>query len=112
MYAAAVASGMGLDEALHLVAAGRSVPPDLLRAAPGDGAVVVDVAVGARESWWPALLDSLARLFVTGVPIDWTAFDRDYDRRKLTVPTYPFQRARYWSRAASAELQRPAAGDC
>jgi acyl transferase domain-containing protein/acyl carrier protein len=42
------------------------------------------------------LLDSLAQLYVRGVPVNWTGFDRDYPRRKVELPTYPFQRQRYW----------------
>jgi acyl transferase domain-containing protein len=45
---------------------------------------------------WAQMLDSLARLFVSGAAVDWAAFDRPYRRRKVTVPTYPFQRERYW----------------
>jgi len=28
--------------------------------------------------------------------VDWAGFDKDYPRRKVTLPTYPFQRQRYW----------------
>ncbi len=45
---------------------------------------------------WEQVLESLAGLYVRGVVVDWTGFDRDYPRRKLTLPTYPFQRERYW----------------
>ncbi|MCB0209450.1 MAG: SDR family NAD(P)-dependent oxidoreductase, partial [Anaerolineae bacterium] len=34
--------------------------------------------------------------YVRGVEIDWAGFDRDYNRRKVVLPTYPFQRRRYW----------------
>ena len=44
---------------------------------------------------WDSLLESLCELFVRGVPIDWRAFDDGYDRRKVVLPTYPFQRQRY-----------------
>ncbi|MCW2248528.1 acyl transferase domain-containing protein/acyl-CoA synthetase (AMP-forming)/AMP-acid ligase II/acyl carrier protein/SAM-dependent methyltransferase [Azospirillum fermentarium] len=49
---------------------------------------------------WDQLLDSLARLAVRG-PVDWAGFDAPYTRRRLPLPTYPFQRQRYW-------LDRPA----
>lgn len=47
------------------------------------------------------LLDSMAELFVRGIEIDWAAFDADYPRRRVVLPTYPFQRQRYWAEAAS-----------
>jgi acyl transferase domain-containing protein/acyl-CoA synthetase (AMP-forming)/AMP-acid ligase II/acyl carrier protein len=45
---------------------------------------------------WQALLESLAMLYVRGVNVDWTAFDRGYVRRRVSLPTYPFQRQSYW----------------
>jgi malonyl CoA-acyl carrier protein transacylase/SAM-dependent methyltransferase len=48
---------------------------------------------------WTDLLTSLARLYVDGATIDWAGFDRDYSRRRVTGPTYPFQRRRYWIEA-------------
>ncbi len=41
-----------------------------------------------------------------GVDIDWLAFDRDYPRRRVSLPTYPFQRKRYW--VGSAPKDQPA----
>jgi thioester reductase-like protein len=40
--------------------------------------------------------------------VDWLGFDRDYPRRRLQLPTYPFQRQRYW---ADAENGHPKAVD-
>ena len=45
------------------------------------------------------MLDSLGRLYVQGARVDWVGFDRDYERRKVSLPTYPFQRQRYWIEA-------------
>jgi acyl transferase domain-containing protein len=45
---------------------------------------------------WAQMLESLAQLYTAGVEIDWAAFDAPYRRRKLVLPTYPFQRERYW----------------
>ncbi len=42
------------------------------------------------------LLTSLGELYVAGVKIDWSAFVGDYPYQKVTLPTYPFQRKRYW----------------
>jgi NAD(P)-dependent dehydrogenase (short-subunit alcohol dehydrogenase family)/acyl carrier protein len=42
------------------------------------------------------MLESLGRLYVSGFQVDWDGFDRDYARRRVVLPTYPFQRKRYW----------------
>jgi malonyl CoA-acyl carrier protein transacylase len=45
---------------------------------------------------WQQMLESLATLYVRGVSVDWMGFDRDYRRRRVVLPTYPFQRQRCW----------------
>ncbi|NEO82205.1 KR domain-containing protein, partial [Moorena sp. SIO4G3] len=45
---------------------------------------------------WQQMLSSLGKLYVKGAKIDWSGFDSDYNRQKVTLPTYPFQRERYW----------------
>ncbi|MUG94287.1 SDR family NAD(P)-dependent oxidoreductase [Scytonema sp. UIC 10036] len=45
---------------------------------------------------WEQLLSSLSQLYVAGVEVDWSGFERDYLRKKVALPTYPFQRQRYW----------------
>ena len=45
---------------------------------------------------WSVLSQSLSQLYLEGVAVDWQGFDRPYSRHKLTLPTYPFQRQRYW----------------
>ena len=61
---------------------------------------------GATGSWlpslrrgqgdWRVLLNSLAALYVSGAGVDWESFDRDYPRRRVSLPTYPFERKSYW----------------
>ncbi|MGI9628360.1 MAG: type I polyketide synthase, partial [Longimicrobiales bacterium] len=38
----------------------------------------------------------LAELYVQGVQVDWQGYDQGYQRRKVPLPTYPFQRQRFW----------------
>ncbi len=57
-----------------------------------------------QEDWQP-LLQSLAELYVRGVPVDWSCFDQDYQRRRINLPTYPFQRQRFW---VDTEVQKKA----
>ncbi|WP_088240285.1 type I polyketide synthase, partial [Calothrix rhizosoleniae] len=45
---------------------------------------------------WRQMLQSLGELYVRGVKVDWLGFDKDYSRNKVVLPTYPFQRQRYW----------------
>ncbi|MEV7014125.1 SDR family NAD(P)-dependent oxidoreductase, partial [Streptosporangium sp. NPDC051022] len=41
-------------------------------------------------------LTSLAEAFVRGVPVDWTVALAGVDPRHVELPTYAFQRSRYW----------------
>jgi myxalamid-type polyketide synthase MxaB len=50
----------------------------------------------SKRGDWQQLLESLGTLYVRGAEIDWAAFDRGYSRRKVELPTYPFERKRYW----------------
>jgi acyl transferase domain-containing protein len=53
---------------------------------------------------WRSLLDSLASLYQQGANVDWFGFDRGYDRQWLSLPSYPWQRQRYWMAAASCPI--------
>ena len=52
---------------------------------------------------WAEMFASLSQLYVHGADIDWAGFDRDYPRQKVSLPTYPFQRERYF---VDREIQR------
>jgi NAD(P)-dependent dehydrogenase (short-subunit alcohol dehydrogenase family) len=41
-------------------------------------------------------LETLGRLWLVGVPIDWAGFYSHERRRRIPLPTYPFERQRYW----------------
>ncbi len=51
-----------------------------------------------RSGWqdWQQMLESVASLYTKGISIDWTAFDKDYIRQRVHLPTYPWTRQRYW----------------
>ncbi|MDE3090854.1 MAG: acyltransferase domain-containing protein, partial [Chloroflexota bacterium] len=53
-------------------------------------------SIRAGHSDWEQVLTSLGAMYCQGVEIDWEAFDKEYARRKVVLPTYPFQRQRYW----------------
>ncbi|HKV08164.1 MAG TPA: condensation domain-containing protein, partial [Thermoanaerobaculia bacterium] len=51
---------------------------------------------GAAEAGSAALLGALGRLWLAGVDADWPAFHGGARRRRVPLPTYPFERRRYW----------------
>jgi phthiocerol/phenolphthiocerol synthesis type-I polyketide synthase E len=68
------------------------------------------------------LLGTLGRLWLAGHPVDWAAVWAGQKRRRVVLPTYPFERQRYWiepRRAATVTpptapglpAERSAAGD-
>jgi acyl transferase domain-containing protein/thioesterase domain-containing protein len=42
------------------------------------------------------LLQTLGQLWISGQPIDWSALHRGESVARIPLPTYPFQRQRYW----------------
>jgi acyl transferase domain-containing protein len=58
---------------------------------PHDDRIVVEIAPIDLGS----LLDVVGRLWIAGVPFDWASFHRE-KRRRVRLPSYPFERQRYW----------------
>jgi acyl transferase domain-containing protein len=60
---------------------------------------------GHRDS----VLQQFAESYVKGVAIDWLQLDQGYRRQRLELPTYPFQRSRYWIATddSASESQAP-----
>jgi amino acid adenylation domain-containing protein len=51
-------------------------------------------------------LAALGRLWVAGAAVDWTGFAQHERRRRVTLPTYPFERKRYWIEEGIEEAVR------
>ncbi len=66
------------------------------RRAPGAEGTLWLPSLRKGSGDWEQMLDSLGRLYVEGVDVDWVGFDRHHARRRVALPTYPFQRERYW----------------
>ncbi|HXA49392.1 MAG TPA: beta-ketoacyl synthase N-terminal-like domain-containing protein, partial [Candidatus Acidoferrum sp.] len=96
--AAVFAGAITVDEAETILKSGSQVA----RRAPQIGLVAAhnalpcDHTIRIERPSWPDLLALVADLYLAGAQIDWASFDRSYARRKLALPTYPFQRERYW----------------
>ncbi|WAN68825.1 type I polyketide synthase [Moorena producens JHB] len=62
--------------------------------------------LGSKKLWLPSLrsgkpeslqmLQSLGQLYVQGIKVDWLGFYQDNAPQKILLPTYPWQRKRYW----------------
>jgi len=50
-------------------------------------------------------LDSLGRLYAAGAPVAWRAVHGNTPRRRVALPTYPFQRERHWLEDSEAEAE-------
>ncbi|HZI20305.1 MAG TPA: SDR family NAD(P)-dependent oxidoreductase [Pyrinomonadaceae bacterium] len=56
---------------------------------------------------------ALAKLWAAGVAVDWQALHEGTERRRVYLPTYPFERQRYWidvARSASASARQRSTG--
>jgi amino acid adenylation domain-containing protein len=60
---------------------------DAIAGLPRDAAAADDV---------PAVLTALGKLWQAGVEVDWHRFHALSSRRRIGLPTYPFERQRYW----------------
>jgi natural product biosynthesis luciferase-like monooxygenase protein len=62
---------------------------------PNSGLTWLPVLQGHHEDG-TTLLHSVAELYAAGIELDWDALHRHRGGRKLALPTYPFQRRRFW----------------
>jgi len=56
-----------------------------------------------QQSDMAFILNTLGQLWLAGVQINWDSFYAQERRRRIPLPTYPFERQRYW-----IEMQTPA----
>ncbi len=58
---------------------------------------------------WSQMLETLAQLYVNGASINWLDFEHDYSaaRRRVSLPTYPFEHKSYWWLADRAPQSIP-----
>ena len=48
-----------------------------------------------REDW-ESVLEAVSALYTRGVPLDWSGIPRADAGKRISLPTYPFQRGRFW----------------
>ena len=53
-------------------------------------------STNSEKTEYVSLLSTLGALWVRGVPVDWSSVYEKKDRRRTSLPTYPFERQRCW----------------
>ncbi len=71
-------------------------PGNVLAALAGDGAVST-----------VRLAETVGQLWQRGVAVDWSAYHAGRGGSRVSLPTYPFQRQRYWIDAADSAHRKP-----
>ncbi|HTX76060.1 MAG TPA: acyltransferase domain-containing protein [Terracidiphilus sp.] len=71
-----------------LLGLGRQCVPD------GEAAWLGSLRRGHSD--WQQMLETAAELYAQGWDMDWEGFDAPYHRKRVALPTYPFQRERCW----------------
>jgi acyl transferase domain-containing protein/acyl carrier protein len=107
-YVAAVEEGaLGLEEGLGRAVSGPGV--SLAHAETmWEAEVRLEVGLPRRDRGeWTQVLEMLGALYTRGVAVDWAAYDAPYARHRVQLPTYPFQRQRYWWRGATSRAVAP-----
>jgi acyl transferase domain-containing protein/acyl carrier protein len=70
-----------------------------------------------RQTELQAMLTTLGKLWLLDLKPDWNAFSQDQKRRKIQLPTYPFERQHFWINphpsyvATAATSRRPDISD-
>ncbi len=78
--------------------------------AGGDAVAPLMVASLRRSTeGWPVIADTVAQLYAAGSDIDWRAFTAPFAGRRTDIPTYPFERKRYWLRGDRPSASRTSA---
>jgi phthiocerol/phenolphthiocerol synthesis type-I polyketide synthase E len=60
----------------------------------------------AAQSEAAFVLTTLGKLWLAGIDVDWAAFYAREQRRRVPLPTYPFERQRYWIEARDQTAER------
>ena len=83
------------------VGPGQSLTTLAIQQAAGDHAAQCIALPSMRHSYdrqpdVAFLLNTLGQLWLAGVEVSWQGFYKHEHRRRLPLPTYPFERQRYW----------------
>ncbi len=93
-------SPIGKDPVLLEVGPGRTLVTFAAQSAISDGRPATCLtSVPGYDDDRPdteVMLGALGELWLRGAPVDWRAFHEHEPRKRVTLPTYPFERRSYW----------------
>ena len=102
------------EDGVRCLAADRTVA--LLEVGPGrscttfarqsitDGGTYPTITTLAKDTASETFLDSVGALWAAGGSIDWSTYFAGEVRRRISLPTYPFERKRFWPNARTLVL--------
>ncbi|MDQ6675547.1 MAG: SDR family oxidoreductase, partial [Chloroflexota bacterium] len=98
LVAAVIEGRLALEEALphalgEVIELGAELPH---RTIADTVAAVRQVRVEITPTDLVGALDLLGQLWLGGARVDWSGFHRDEQRRRVSLPTYPFEERRFW----------------
>ncbi len=59
----------------------------------------LEIGPDKNQDEWKNILENVSRIYLGGGKINWKGFEAPYNRKRISLPTYPFQRTRYWYKA-------------
>jgi len=84
----------------------KAVLTGLVRANTPAGSRPLFVPILAPNADCETAMDALLKLYVRGAKIDWPQFYNQHSRPRMPLPTYPFQRKRYWFKKGPTNIMR------
>ena len=80
------------------------------QAAPGARPAAIPSLSDSADTEMTALLGAVGQAWLHGLEIDWAALSAEERRRRVPLPTYPFERRRFWveARPSSSTVLPPA----
>jgi acyl transferase domain-containing protein/acyl carrier protein len=80
----------------------------LARTTAPEAGVVWAASLKRGEGNWETLLDSASTLYTHGIELEWSGLHPASRGKRITLPTYPFQRSRFWLEGRTAVQSRVA----
>ena len=84
----------------------HSVLTGMARATAPEAEVVWTSSLNRGQQDWESLLEAVSTLYVEGVDLDWTGIPTSFAGKRASLPTYPFQRSRFWLQESVAVNSR------